>query len=244
MRIPRLFVEAAPPEQGLYLLQGNALRHATQVLRLREGADVVLFDGSGREFSGVLGQIRRDGAEVNVLSVVTVDRETPLHWELVQGISRGERMDYTLQKSVELGVAAVHPVMTKRSVVKLDGDRAGKRLAHWRGVLVSACEQSGRVRLPELHAVSSLQEFLQPPRDGLLIFLDPLGTHTIADLPEHPPSRVSLLAGPEGGFEEAERERILAAGAVGLRLGPRILRTETAAVVAAALLLGRWGDLG
>lgn len=244
MRVPRLFVEDTPPEQGPYLLRGNAHRHAVQALRLRKGAEVLLFDGSGREFAGVLREPRRDETEMEILAVSSVDREAPLRWELVQAISRGERMDYTLQKSVELGVAAIHPVNSQRSVVKLDAKRADKRLEHWRGVVVSACEQSGRTRVPEVHEVSPLHEFLERPAEGMLVFLDPEGTQSLRDLPAEPPQLVRLLAGPEGGFDAGERQRILAAGATGLRLGPRILRTETAALVAAALLLGRWGDLG
>ena len=244
MRVPRLFVEDTPPEQGPYLLRGNAHRHAVQVLRLRKGAEVLLFDGSGREFAGVLREPRRDETEMEILAVSSVDREAPLRWELVQGVSRGERMDYTLQKSVELGVAAVHPVETKRTVVKLDASRAEKRRSHWQGIVTSAAEQSGRTRLPPVGEIRSLEDFLSDRSDGLLLILDPEAENGVGDLPVERPERVFLLAGPEGGFDESERRSIYRAGASGVRMGPRILRTETAAMVAAALLLERWGDLG
>src|SRR5690606_1454146 len=211
---------------------------------LRVGAEVLLFDGTGGEWRATLGNIHPDRAEVHLLEHLETDREAPLRWELVQGVSRGERMDYTLQKSVELGVAAVHPVEKKRTVVKLDASRAEKRRSHWQGIVTSAAEQSGRTRLPPVGESRSLEDFLSDRSDGLLLILDPEAENGVGDLPAERPERVFLLAGPEGGFDESERRSIYRAGASGVRMGPRILRTETAAMVAAALLLERWGDLG
>lgn len=244
MRKPRLYIPELSPGAATLEMSGAPFQHATRVLRLGVGAELVLFDGQGNEFNGLIEQIDRTTALVRLEEVALVDREPPLRWELVQGISRGERMDYTLQKSVELGVAAIHPVETRRSMVKLYGDRATRRLAHWQGVVTSACEQSGRTRIPEIAAIAPFDDFLAKRADEqLMLLLDPQGTHTLKDLPEEPPNRVLLVAGPEGGFDEREREAAYRAGATGLRVGPRILRTETAALVAAALLLGRWGDL-
>lgn len=242
MRIPRIHVDSPILAGKNFYLTGSALQHVSKVLRLRAGAEVVLFDGNGGEWRAILEAVRNDHAQARLIEHVAIDREPPLHWELVQGISRGERMDYTLQKSVELGVAAVHPVETKRTVVKLDGERANKRREHWRGVAVSASEQSGRTSVPRVGEIDSLSGFLATRPDGLLLLLDPDATTRSDDLPAKKPERVFLLAGPEGGFEDVEREAAYRAGATGLRLGPRILRTETAAVVAAALLLARWGD--
>lgn len=242
MRVPRILVEPPILPDADYILSGSAFRHVTKVLRLRAGAEVLLFDGRGGEWRAVLDAVGGNNARARVLGHDPVDREAPLRWELVQGISRGERMDYTLQKSVELGVAAVHPVETVRSMVRLRDDRAAKRRSHWQGVVTSACEQSGRTRLPHVNDILPLPAFLAERDDGLLLILDPAAEAGIGDLPEERPGRVLLLAGPEGGFDDREREMAYGAGATGLRIGPRILRTETAAVVAAALLLARWGD--
>lgn len=242
MRTPRLYVSAPLSAGGEFELTGAPLKHGVKVLRLGKGAEVVLFNGSGCEWHAVLESIGKDAATVRLLDKREVDREPPLRWELVQGISRGERMDYTLQKCVELGVSQIHPVETRRSMVKLSKDRAAKRIEHWSGVVVSATEQCGRTQVPVVNPVSSLDRFLASPPAGQLLLLDPEGDCSLLDLPDVRPERVLLLAGPEGGFDPREREAAYQAGARGLRLGPRILRTETAAVVAAALLLNRWGD--
>ncbi|HEX7031051.1 MAG TPA: 16S rRNA (uracil(1498)-N(3))-methyltransferase [Gammaproteobacteria bacterium] len=242
MRIPRIYVDSMINPSKDFFLTGDSLKHVSKVLRLRAGAEVLLFDGTGGEWRAALDTIQRDHARARLIEHLDTNREAPLRWELVQGISRGERMDYALQKSVELGVAAVHPVETKRTVVRLDAARAAKRREHWQGVVTSAAEQSGRTRLPPVSAIMSLENFLAERSGGLLLILDPEAATRIDDLPMARPERVLLLAGPEGGFEDGEREAIYRAEAFGVRLGPRVLRTETAAVVAAALLLARWGD--
>lgn len=242
MRVPRIFIESRIVAGKDVYLTGTALQHVSKVLRLRAGAEVILFDGGGGEWRATLESIRGDHAQARLIEHHAVDRETPLRWELVQGISRGERMDYTLQKAVELGVAAIHPVETKRTVVRLSSERADKRRSHWQGVVTSACEQSGRTHRPAVEEIMTLDAFLASRPDGLLLVLDPEAETHIGDLPATAPPRVFLLAGPEGGFEDSERDSLRRAGATGVRLGPRILRTETAALVAAALLLARWGD--
>lgn len=242
MRVPRLYVPEPLPADGEFELTGAPLKHGIKVLRLGKGAEVVLFDGSGHEWRGVLETVGKDTATVRLQDRQEAHREPPLRWELVQGISRGERMDYTLQKCVELGVREIHPVETRRSMVKLNDERAAKRIDHWSGVVVSATEQCGRTRVAPVNGIIPLDRFLAAPPAGQLLLLDPEGDCSLQDLPEQRPERVLLLAGPEGGFDSREREAAYKAGARGLRLGPRILRTETAAVVAAALLLNRWGD--
>lgn len=242
MRVPRIFVDKPIVAGKDCYLTGPALQHVSKVLRLRAGAKVVLFDGHGGEWRAELEAIRGDHAQARLIEYMAADREAPLGWELVQGISRGERMDYTLQKSVELGVAAVHPVETKRTVVKLSKERADKRRDHWQGVVTNACEQSGRTRCPKVGEILTLDRFLAARPEGLLLVLDPEAIRGFDDLPQARPERVLLVAGPEGGFEDTERDLLYRSNATGVRMGPRILRTETAAVVAAALLLARWGD--
>lgn len=242
MRVPRIFVDKPIVPGDTFFLAGAPLHHIGKVLRLRAGAEIVLFDGSGGEWRGVLEEIRSDHAKVRLVEHHDVSRESPLRWELVQGISRGERMDYTLQKAVELGVSAIHPVVTKRTVVKLPADKAAKRREHWQGVVASAAEQSGRTAMPPVNQICSLDEFLHSRDEGLVLILDPGANKYVAQLPGETPQRVFLLAGPEGGFDNSERSSALRNGAEGIRLGPRVLRTETAALVAAALILARWGD--
>lgn len=242
MRVPRVFVDHPIIPGKDFILAGAPLHHIAKVLRLRAGAEIILFDGSGGEWRGALETIRSDHAQVRLLDHNKLSRESPLRWELVQGISRGERMDYTLQKAVELGVSAIHPVVTQRTVVKLQADKAAKRRKHWQGVVASAAEQSGRTSLPVVNEVCGLDEFLAARNEGLMLILDPGADRNVAQLPSEVPERVFLLAGPEGGFEDNERSNAIRNGAEGIQLGPRILRTETAALVAAALILARWGD--
>ena len=161
---------------------------------------------------------------------------------LVQGIARGEKMDWILQKATELGVASVHPVHSERSEVKLEGDRAGKRVAHWRSVLASACEQSGRARVPDLSTPLPLRDAIADLPDVPRYLLDPAAEQAIATLPSLPDGCV-LAVGPEGGWSPRDREVLRSAGFTGLRLGPRILRTETAGIAAIAALQGLFGDL-
>jgi 16S rRNA (uracil1498-N3)-methyltransferase len=228
---------------GLQLELPEALaRHAVGALRLRDGERVTLFNGQGGEYTGIL---RHSGkrAGVDIERHLDIERESPLTVGLVQGISSGERMDLTIQKSVELGVAAIQPVSMRRSVVRLSGDKLDKRRAHWQGVVNSACEQCGRNRPPEVAAIADFDAWLKslPTGDGLRLLLDPEATHSLNDLPI-PTKPILLLAGPEGGFDPDERRNALRQGFQGVRLGPRILRTETAALAALAAMQTLWGD--
>lgn len=223
-------------------LPPDAAHHAIRVLRLGEGDPLLLFDGIGGEFHARILRVEKqmltaviDGAAIN-------DRESPLKIVLAQGVSGGDRMDYTLQKAVELGVTEIRPIQAERSVVKLAGERAAKRIQHWQSVVISACEQCGRSIVPEVHAISGFREWLaNESQETCRIVLAPDAEQRLADLPR-PASPIVLLAGPEGGLTENELEIAQMRGFVPIRLGPRILRTETAALVAISAMQTLWGD--
>ncbi len=241
MRTPRIYSTQPLAAGATVDLDERAARHATQVLRLRPGDPLVLFDGGGRDYPAVLASASRGGAAARLGEPGPVEAEPPLRARLWLGVSRGERMDFALQKAVELGVAGIVPLLCERTVVKLDAARRAKRLAHWQGVIVGACEQSGRRRLPSLAEPAALaQRLAAPPRTGIL--LDPQARLGLPDLPP-PAGEITLLVGPEGGLAPAERAAARAAGFTGVRLGPRILRTETAPLAALAVVQALWGDL-
>lgn len=245
MRIPRVFHSSPLKGKDRVALDPGAAKHLSTVLRLKPGAALMLFDGSGFEFEAKLDQADKKQVWVTLSGMHGPAVESPLQVTLAQGISRGERMDYTVQKAVELGIAGIMPVFTERSVVKLDKDGGAKKREHWQGVVVGACEQSGRVRVPEVTPPLPLANFLADlPLAGLKLLLDPLGGSTANDLPRPSGGQVLLLVGPEGGLSENERNLAARVGFTGLKLGPRILRTETAALVALSLLQSQWGDLG
>ncbi|HEX4872467.1 MAG TPA: 16S rRNA (uracil(1498)-N(3))-methyltransferase [Nevskiaceae bacterium] len=232
-----------PLQAGEQALPEAVFRHAVQVLRLRLGETLVLFDGEGQEASAELIRLERREAWVRVAAPQALSRESPLPLCLAQGIAKGERMDFVLQKAVELGVAEIQPLLTERSVLRLEAERWERKLAHWQGVVQAACEQCGRNRLPTLHPVRRLDDWLAGAagQDGLKLLLDPRADQGLASLAR--PTRATLLIGPEGGLSPAEIEQGRRAGFQGLRLGPRVLRTETAALTALAVLQARWGDL-
>lgn len=224
-------------------LPPTVFNHVTRVLRLKTGAALILFNGTEGEFHGVLATVTRSAATVRIQSYSPREAESPLPVLLAQGISRGERMDYTLQKAVELGVTVILPVLTERSVVKLEPERRRHRIQHWQGIIAGACEQCCRNRLPLLLEPVSLVRCLQSSAlQGLKLVLDPLAPSTLSALAP-PPAAVSLLIGPEGGLSPTEIALAEVAGFTAVRLGPRVLRTETAALVALAAVQLRWGDL-
>lgn len=226
-------------------LPENAARHACRVLRLREGDALTLFDGLGGEYECRMAAIAREQATVEVLAWQEVERESALSISLVQALQTGEKMDLTVQKAVELGVTAIVPVASRRSVLRLEGERASKRLAHWRGVVASACEQCGRNRLPGVAAIEKLENWLEKPAEGevLRLMLAPEAPHGLAGLSSPAGrQRIELLIGAEGGLTPQEMEQAAAAGFKPIRLGPRVLRTETAGLAALAALQCLWGD--
>ena len=241
--MPRFYLPAILSPDTLITLPDASAHHAARVLRLSVGAAVILFNGQGGEWAGNIHHIGKRAVEVRVAAWRDMERETPLRVTLAQGISSGERMDYTLQKAVELGVHAIQPVACARSVVKLSGERADKRRIHWQNLVIAACEQCGRNRVPEVADIASLPVWLaQPATAPLKLMFAPDAQHTLHTLPR-PDGDVTMLAGPEGGFSADEYGAALAAGFIPIRLGPRVLRTETAALAALAAMQTLWGDL-
>ncbi len=241
MRVPRIFHSQSLIPASKIVLNPNASRHLAKVLRLGIGAPLRLFDGHGGEYPSSIIDINKREVIVTVGERQLIDVESPLKVTLAQGISRGERMDYTIQKAVELGVQRIVPLNTERSVVNLKGDRRERKLEHWLGVVISACEQCGRNTLPELLPMQSLDSWIRDEPHGLRLLLDHRASTGISDLKKS--VDLTLLIGPEGGLSEKERDNAYAAGYCGLRLGPRVLRTETAALTAMAALQSHWGDL-
>jgi len=225
-------------------LPDAAAHHLAQVLRARVGSALKLFDGRGGEYAAEILVCERRRVSVRVQQQLDVDRESQLNLRLAQCVSKGERMDYTLQKAVELGASALVPLLSARSVVRLDAERWDKKLEHWRGVIVSACEQSGRTRVPPLAQVEKLETWLVAgaAEPGLRLVLAPGARATLKSLP--PAASITLLAGPEGGLSEDEIALAVRHGFTPLGLGPRVLRTETAGVAALAALQALSGDLG
>lgn len=244
MRLTRVHVDAALAPGTELALPENAAAHLTRVLRLTVGDECVLFNGDGRDHAARIVAVDKRGVRVAVADARAVDNESPLRITLLQGVARGEKMDLILQKATELGVTAIAPLWSQRSEVKLEGERATKRLAHWRGVVASACEQCGRARVPDVAAPVALATALDAvPGEGLRLILDPEGEFALNAITLASGEPVVLAVGPEGGWSAADREQLLGAGFRGLRLGPRILRTETAGLAAIAALQSRFGDL-
>ena len=237
----RLYFPGEIADHGECHVVAGQAHHVLHVLRLQVGAELTLFDGRGFECPAVIRRIDRSGLTLGVSARRAVSRESPLAVTLAQGISSGERMDYTVQKCVELGISAIQPLITQRSVVRLNAERAGKRVAHWQSVAAAACEQCGRNLLPQVLPVQPLMHWLGTPAHGARYWLSPHGGTPLRRL-EQPVGVVTLLVGPEGGWNEAETAAAKAAGFAPLTLGPRVLRTETAAVAALAAMQALWGD--
>lgn len=241
MRIPRFYCPTFDVTQNTLVLPEAVHRHAIQVLRLKVGTEIRLFDGNGLEYQATLSHVERKRSEVELGQRLPNHTESPLNITLLQGISRGERMDFAIQKAVELGVKRIIPVVTERCNVQLKQDRAEKRHAHWQGVVHSACEQSGRAVLPLLSEVAELQLAMENTRDALKLVLDPQAETGFKNL--EPAKHLTLLIGPEGGLTEQEIGMAKSAGFTAVQFGPRILRTETASTAALAVVQSLWGDL-
>jgi len=238
MRLSRFFIDA-PLSLGRCELPEAQAHYIGRVLRLAAGDAVQLFDGSGQEFIGELAEVGKKNVQVELREQCAGLAESPLRIHLGQGLSRGERMDWAIQKATELGVAEITPIVSERCEVRLKDERADKRLAHWRQIAISACEQCGRSLLPAIHPPILLGDWLERTQAELKLVLhpvaEPLASHAR-------PGSLAFLIGPEGGLSEAEVEAAQRAGYQAARLGPRVLRTETAPVVALSVAQQLWGD--
>ena len=243
MRKTRLYVDEKLEQGESIRLEGDRAHYLSRVLRLEAGADLVVFNGKGGEYEARLEHAEREAVWARVGAFNPIERESPLNITLVQGISRGERMDFTVQKAVELGVHTIAPVTTERSAVRLDGARRSRRLEHWRGIVVNACQQCGRTRIPSVQEITSLDHWLKSASRSAVsrLVLSPRAILSADDVEVE--RDVVLLIGPEGGFSQGELERVSQSGFRALSLGPRILRTETAAVAALTALQLKRGDL-
>lgn len=256
MRIPRIYDNALPIEIGAeFQLNEFGANHIAKVLRFAVGDRIQVFDGRGHEFAATLTQVGKK-TTVKLTQIITNNSESPLWIELLQVISRGDRMDFALQKAVELGISHVIPLTSERCGVKLDPERAAKKIDSYQRLIISACEQCGRSVVPQIAPLQSLQSLLTPtPNTGISslpktttdgrefvnITLDPRASDKLTTLPSTKAYRI--LIGPEGGFSESEVEQTRKAGFIGVTLGPRILRTETTALVALSILGATFGDL-
>lgn len=242
MRLTRVHVEQVLVVGERCVVGGSAANHIARVLRLREGDPVTLFDGRGGEYAARICGFSKSAVQLEVQEHRAIERESALDLTLAQGISRGERMDWVVQKATELGVRRILPVLTERSVVRLDERQVERKLQHWRAVAIAACEQCGRNRVPEvLSPIGVLDAVRAADAHSARLLLSPAATLRIQDLPR--PAKITLLIGPEGGLTEAEQDIALRGGFEPVRLGPRILRTETAAIAALAALQHTFGDL-
>ena len=242
MRIARIYTTHKLHSNAVFMLEPEPSRHLARVLRLGVGDNLTLFDGSGGEYLSSITAV--DNRQVQVLTGAHLrhECESPLNIHLGIAISRGERMDWIVQKSTELGINSLTPLSTKHTGVKLAGDRADKKIHHWQQIAISACEQCGRNRTPAIHPLETLDSWLVSTVAECKFVL-----HHRADTyaeQREPPTSIALLIGPEGGLDESEIAAAEQAGYSSLKLGPRVLRTETAPLAAIAMLQGRWGDMG
>ncbi|RTE85610.1 MULTISPECIES: 16S rRNA (uracil(1498)-N(3))-methyltransferase [Gammaproteobacteria] len=241
MRVPRIY-HSAPLQVGQNIaLDPDAANHVGRVLRLTDGAKVELFCGDHCSYFGTITSASKKHVQVAIESKQPTETESPIRIHLAQGISRGDRMDFALQKSVELGVHTITPIFTERCTVKLQGERLEKKLQQWQKIVVSACEQSGRNFVPQVNPAITLEQWLQQNSEQRVLVLDPTAKHSIAQLDKS--DAFGLVIGPEGGLSEQEIEHCITQGAKGVLLGPRILRTETAALAALTALQLKFGDL-
>lgn len=241
MRQSRIYTAQALAAGKAVDLDGGASHYLGRVLRLAVGDTVTLFNGDGSDYAAEIRDIGRDRMSVMVIDARALGNESPLSITLVQAISRGERMDFSLQKATELGVNCIQPLTSQRVEVRLDHDKQAKRLAHWQKVVISACEQSGRARLPEVKSPMALRQWLQDGTDAQRLVLEPSATLKLSSALSAM-SPVSILVGPEGGFAPEEMEQIRLNGVKAVSLGPRTLRTETAGPAAIAVLQALLGD--
>ncbi|MFN3785439.1 MAG: 16S rRNA (uracil(1498)-N(3))-methyltransferase [Thiothrix sp.] len=242
MRIPRFYL-IEPLQVGQSLtLPAETFRHAIQVLRLAVGEPLILFNGKGGEYRARLSAVSKRSASVQIEEFNPGASESPLAMTLVQAIIKPDKMDFALQKAVELGVMAIQPLITQHSVVRVAAEKTDKKMQHWQGVIIAACEQAGRTRLPHLHAPLTLTDYLAQANSGTRLILAPGAFPRLQQLPALV-APLAVLVGPEGGFTAPEVTQCLQAGVKAVSLGERILRAETASIAMLAILQQRYGDL-
>lgn len=242
MSNPRIYQDDPFTVGQSIALSDDAFGHVVRVLRLKAGDAITLFNGDGADYHATLEQVAKKQATASIISKTELNNESPLNIHLGQGISRGDRMDFTLQKSVELGVSTITPLFTERCGVKLNAERLEKKRQQWQKIVISACEQSGRAHVPQVLPPVSLSDWLAQPTTALKINLHPRAKSSIMGL-DMQTERVRLLIGPEGGLSEAEIEQASEANYTEVLMGPRVLRTETAALTAITALQCKFGDL-
>lgn len=245
MRLNRVYLDQPLQLNNRFDLPTDAVRHLVTVLKMQAGSDIELFNGDGNRYQATLTQVAKKQVTVHVNAVNADDSESPLRLHLAQGISRGDKMDLTLQKAVELGVQEITPLFTERCGVKLNAERLQKKQQHWQKVIISACEQCGRNRLPKLNPPTQFNAFFEKllaENNALdtLLLLDPHQGQSIRTLRQN--DEFTLLIGPEGGLSDPELEFARQKGATAIQLGPRILRTETAGLAAISSLQATFGD--
>jgi len=238
--LPRIHCDLRLGPGAQFSLAAEAAQHVAKALRLKSGDSIVVFDGRGGEYDATLTRIDKDRVDVKVGAWRDVDMEPPLRLGLVQGLPEADKMDWIIQKSVELGAAWIQPIVCDRSVVRLSGERAARRESHWRRVAIAACEQSGRNRIPEVRPTLGFQSWIAVPAETPRWVLTPGGEPVTAK--PNPAGGLEILVGPEGGLSEREQELALSQGAEPVALGPRVLRAETAPVAALAAIHALWGD--
>jgi len=243
MRIPRLYTPQALASGSLIDLDEGSSRHLVSVLRMSAGQQVILFNGLGGEYSGELSNVRKNTASVSVSKFIDSDRESPLKVHLAIGVSRGDRMDWIVQKATELGVCSITPLFTERTEVKLNAERLDKKNRHWQQVAISACEQCQRTLVPLVSPAIPLTQWVAVDNDSLKLVLHHRADKRLTALNKDS-NLVSLLVGPEGGLSDSEIDLSLSYGFKPLALGPRVLRTETAPLAALSILQSLWGDMG
>ncbi|QSX33104.1 16S rRNA (uracil(1498)-N(3))-methyltransferase [Shewanella avicenniae] len=243
MRVPRIYQGAALGAKTEVTLDADASAHIGRVLRMTEGQAISLFNGDGNDYPATIVAAGKKAITVVVEQCVVNPSESPLNLHLGQVISRGDRMDFTIQKSVELGVNTITPLFSERCGVKLDGERLEKKIQQWQKIVISACEQSGRSAVPEVRPAMNLIDWCQEATSAIKLNLHPRAQHGISGL-NLATARVRLLIGPEGGLSDEEIAMTEQQGFTDVLLGPRVLRTETAALTAISVLQSRFGDLG
>ena len=239
--MPRFYLDAALRAGTSVHLPEESAHHAVHVLRIRSGEEVVLFNGRGGEFAARVASIQRLNVMVDVLEHRAVERESPLRMALVQGVSAGERMDFTVRKAVELGVSEIRPVLAASSVARPKGERAAARHAHWQKIAVAACEQCGRNRIPVVHPLENAADY-KGEGTGTRILLAPSAELRFSQACKAGTDAFTVAAGPEAGFNAEEERAFVDAGVVPAKIGPRVLRTETAGLAALAALSALAGD--